>query len=626
MKASKKSCTTVNLPVEDRIESVVIDESIQQFFRNLSVYIPMPDGVKIAIDIWLPETANAGDKFPVAVEFTRYWRVAEGAAPQDFVRYITQQGFAFAVVDCRGSGASFGVRRAEGSVAEVRDFAHVINWLAEQPWSNGAVVSMGRSYSANTAEVAMIDAPLALKASVPRFSDFDVYSHNSFPGGLLNNGLLKPWSESVYALDMNNTADIHPIWEDRRHLSVKPVDNDVDKALLKQAIVDHQDNVPVQKSLLSMVYRDDINFANGLDQNEDHWMMASHLAQNNPRLRQVPSYHWASFTDAGTAAGAIARFMGTDAPMRVVIGYWSHGATLDTNPYKPMGGVLSLSVEAQCFHIAKYLEGLKFSDSECPESDATNRLKERALYYYTAGEETWKKTKTWPPLGVNMQRWYLSDRASLTLDQPRSKAGKDQYNVDFEAGTGMYNRWDQLVPEVYYGDRAEADTRLLTYTSKPLSQTIEITGHPVIHLQMSSTQADGAVIVYLEEVAPDGSVIMLTEGGLRLIHRKASSETPPYPVFGPYHTFEKKDAMPMPVGQMVGLGFDLFPLSVRVKKGHALRVAIAGHDKDCFVRLPPAGEQTYVIYRNADATSYIEIPVRSIDDSLYQNEVVDPFY
>ena len=615
----------MNLPVEDRIKSAVIDESVQPFSRNLSVYIPMPDGVKIAVDIWLPETANAGDKIPLVVEFTRYWRVAEGEAPQDHVRYLTQQGFAFAVVDCRGSGASFGVRRAEGSVAEIRDFAHVINWLAKQPWSNGAVASMGRSYSAGTAEGAMIDAPPALKASIPRFSDFDVYTHINFPGGLLNKGLLKPWGEFIYALDMNDMSDMnHPSWGDCRHPSVKPVDGDADKVLLKQAIVAHQDNVPVQESLLSMVYRDDINFANGLDHNEDHWMMASHLVQSNPRLRKIPSYHWASFTDAGTAAGAIARFMGTDAPMRVIIGYWSHGATLDTNPYKPMAGVLSPSVEAQCFHIAKYLEGLKFDENECFESDGENRLKERALYYYTAGEEAWKKTATWPPRGVKLQRWHLSDGASLTLDQPRSQAGKDSYNVNFEAGTGRYNRWDQMAPEVYYGDRAEADTRLLTYTSKPLPQAVEITGHPVIHLQMSSTQTDGAVIVYLEEVAADGTVTLLTEGELRLIHRKVSTETPLYTQFGPYHTFERKDAMPMQPGEVAEIGFDLLPLSVRVKAGHCLRIAIAGHDKDSFEPISERGTTTYEIYRNPIANSYIEIPIVEVTQST-TSQLIDPF-
>ena len=615
----------MSLPVEGDIQSIETDAS-KPLSRNRSVYVPMPDGVKIAADIWLPESANADKKFPVIVEFTRYWRVIEGIAPQDIVRYMVQQGFAFVVVDCRGSGASLGVRQTEWSVTETRDFASVINWLAEQPWSNGAVVSMGRSYSANTSELAMIDAPAALKASVPRFSDFDLYAHVLCPGGFLNKVLLKAWGESIYALDMNNTAEIHPIWEDRRHLSVKPVAGDVDNVLLKQAIVDHQGNVPLQALLQSKVYRDDFTFANGLERcGGGHWM-TPHLAQDNPCLRQVPSYHWASFTDAGTAAGAIARFMGTDAPMRVVIGYWSHGATLDTNPFKPMGGAPDPSLEVQCSHIAKYLEGLKFLDSECPESNAAKRLQERALYYFTAGEDIWKKTQTWPPHGVNLQRWYFSDQASLTLNHPRSRAGKDSYCVDFGSGTGAYSRWDQMIPEVHYGDRAEADTRLLTYTSEPLLQSVEITGHPVIHLQMSSTQTDGAVIAYLEAVAPDGSVTMLTEGVLRLIHRKVSSETPPYPVFGPYHTFEKKDAMPMHTGELAEIGFDLLPLSVRVDKGHALRVAIAGHDKDCFDRLPPAGEQTYVIYRNADAASYIELPVRSIDGPLGKSETVDPFY
>lgn len=610
----------MNSSDEDRIGSCVVDEPMQPFSRNLSVYIPMPDGVKIAVDIWLSDTENTEDKFPVAVEFTRYWRVAEGEAPKDRVLYMTQQGFAYAMVDCRGSGASLGVRQSECSVAEARDFASVINWLAEQPWSNGAVVSIGNSYTAYTAEAAMIDAPPALKASIPRFSDFDVYTHINFPGGLLNKGFLMTWGESIRALDINNTADIHPLWEDYRSLSVKPVEGDNEKGLLKQAIADHQGNVTVQALLQPINYRDDFKFAGGLDQSADCWL-ASHLTQDNSRLRHVPSYHWASFTDAGTAAGAIARFMGTDVPMRVVIGYWSHGAILDTNPYKPMGSEPALGTEAQFAHIAKYLEGLK-----SPENDAINRLKERALYYYTAGEESWKKTEIWPPQGINMQRWYFSDQTSLSPNRPQNKVGKDHYNVDFEAGTGAYTRWDQLVPEVHYGNRATADARLLTYTSKPLQQAVEITGHPVIHLQMSSTQTDGAVIAYLEEMAPDGTVTLLTEGGLRLIHRKVSNKTPPYPLFGPYHTFEKKDAMPMPVGELTEIGFDLLPLSVRVKKGHALRIAIAGHDKNCFDRLPPVGEQMYGIYRNAEAASYIDIPVRLIDGSLKKNDAVVPFY
>ena len=60
----------MNSSDEDRIGSCVVDEPMQPFSRNLSVYIPMPDGVKIAVDIWLSDTENTEDKFPVAVEFT----------------------------------------------------------------------------------------------------------------------------------------------------------------------------------------------------------------------------------------------------------------------------------------------------------------------------------------------------------------------------------------------------------------------------------------------------------------------------------------------------------------------------------------------------------------------------
>lgn len=622
----------MTLPIEHSTADIDIGESIENFsshpsFDNLAVYIPMPDGIKIAADIWLPVAALEGKKVPLALEFTRYWRIAAGHQPKARVGYFAQQGFAHAVVDCRGSGASFGSRQVELSRIEINDFACVINWMAEQPWCNGAVVSIGTSYSANTAELAMADAPPALKASIPRFSDFDAYLSLCFPGGLLNRGFVKPWGGGVVALD-NNCIDeeAQGLWQDYfigyLNASVKSVDEDTDGRLLQQAIVDHQANIPVHQSLVAAEYRNDLE---AIDR--DDRQLSPHRLQGNKRLGEIPSYHWASFNDAGTAAGAIARFMGSKAPMRVVIGYWSHGGEFDTNPYKYARCEALPNIEAQCTHLTHYLSALKSYESRdnCSLTD-NPRLNERALYYYTPGAERWRKTESWPPRDVVPQRWYFSEARSLTQECPNNQSGLDRYEVDFDAGTGDYNRWNQMKSEVCYGDRAEADKRLLTYTSEPLTHAIEITGHPIVSLQMSSTQTDGSVIAYLEAVAPDGTVTMLTEGELRLIHRKASDEKPPYPVFGPYRTFEKKDALPMPVGETVEISFDCLPLSIRIEKDHALRVAIAGHDKDCFDRLPPEGEQTYDIFRTIDAASYIELPIRVTDNITQNDEIVDPFY
>ena len=49
---------------------------------NQAIYIEMPDGANIAADIWFPRGTKADDKYPLIIEFTRYWRIAENGRPQ----------------------------------------------------------------------------------------------------------------------------------------------------------------------------------------------------------------------------------------------------------------------------------------------------------------------------------------------------------------------------------------------------------------------------------------------------------------------------------------------------------------------------------------------------------------
>jgi uncharacterized protein len=46
-----------------------------------------------------------------------------------------------------------------------------------------------------------------------------------------------------------------------------------------------------------------------------------------------------------------------------------------------------------------------------------------------------------------------------------------------------------------------------------------------------------------------------------------------------------------------------------VKKGHRLRIAIAGHDKGTFARIPLQGSPTIAVQRNRLNLSWIELPV-----------------
>jgi putative CocE/NonD family hydrolase len=227
------------------------------------------------------------------------------------------------------------------------------------------------------------------------------------------------------------------------------------------------------------------------------------------------------------------------------------------------------------------------------------------------GEELWKTAATWPPHGSEPQRWYFASGGALLRDAPTADDAADRYAIDFQATTGTKNRWmtNNTGDDVVYGDRETADRRLLTYTSAPLAQDVEITGQPVVALHVSSTHTDGAFVVNVEDVAPDGYVRYLTGGQLRAIHRKISAEEPPYTVLGPYHSFKRKDGSPLVPGEITEIPFELMPVSVVVRAGHRLRVAIAGADADTFRRIPEEGVPIITVYRDATHASYIALPV-----------------
>jgi hypothetical protein len=204
----------------------------------------------------------------------------------------------------------------------------------------------------------------------------------------------------------------------------------------------------------------------------------------------------------------------------------------------------------------------------------------------------------------------MAEDNMLSDSEPTAESGADTYTVDFEATTGTLNRWHtQMGGDVIYPDRAEQDKRLLTYTSNTLAEDIEITGHPVVTLYVASTHTDGAFFVYLEDVDESGRVTYVTEGQLRALHRKVSTDEPPYAMLVPYHSFKREDGALLVPGETAELKFGLHPTSVLVKKGHRLRIAIAGHDKDTFARIPAEGDPVVTIERNARFASCIDLPV-----------------
>ena len=189
-------------------------------------------------------------------------------------------------------------------------------------------------------------------------------------------------------------------------------------------------------------------------------------------------------------------------------------------------------------------------------------------------------------------------------------SASDTYEVDESVGTGRGSRWGLVVGtgiERGYPDRGEIDRRLLTYTSPPLESDLEVTGHPIVRLFLSANASDGAVFVYLEDVRPTGEVTYVTEGQLRLAHRRLAES----PIAGdpvPFRTFLRADARPLVAGEVAEVVFDLLPTSFVFRAGHAIRIAIAGADADHFSLPLPVSPLVYEVRRDAHHASRIELP------------------
>ena len=568
-----------------------------------AVYLTMRDGVRVAADVFLPGGLETGKRLPTILYQTRYWRSYEFRpglgrmqrlfdAPQ---RFFTGHGYAMVFVDVRGTGASFGTRRHPWSADEIADAGEIVDWIVTQPWSNGQVAGYGTSYSGTTAELLAAVGHPAVKAVIPRFNEFDVFTDIVLPGGIYLDTFIEAWAALNRELDANRT----PKRLGTMRLAirgVKPVDGDRGRRLLKQAVRQHAANVGVDEFAARLTYRDDRDPAHGISLQDFNVC----TYRESVEAAGAAIYGWGGWYDGGTAAAVLHRFATLKNPQLAVVGPWNHGGGQHASPYAPGKS----DVRRHWNELLRFLDQhLKGEDTGLP----TGKL----LSYYTLGEERWKQTDTWPPIGVIAERWYLAAEGALAPRSSDADVGTDVYQVDLAASSGTANRWHTPMGggPVAFEDRAGADRHLLTYTSAPLNEAIEITGQPVLTLFVRSTAADGVFFAYLEEVDEAGRVTCLVDGHIETLHRRVSAEMPPYTQFTPYHSYRREDGQPLVPGELAEVRFGLLPISVRIPKGRRLRLALAGADADTFPRLPEEDTPTWTVERNRVYASHIELPI-----------------
>jgi predicted acyl esterase len=178
-------------------------EPVFDGFVRESVYVPVNDGTRLALDIYHPTAAGVKSSrpLPVALQVTRYWRAFEkddgtlltssGEIPsgQNKLQFrdpsippgadenantnqeLMRHGYVVVAMDSRGTGSSFGVQSADLSL-EIQDMKTIIDWLAAQDWSTDKVGMLGASWLGFIQFVAALGNPEPLAAIFPTVANF----------------------------------------------------------------------------------------------------------------------------------------------------------------------------------------------------------------------------------------------------------------------------------------------------------------------------------------------------------------------------------------------------------------------------------------------------------------------
>jgi uncharacterized protein len=568
-----------------------------------SLYVPMSDGVRIAVDLWLPPQA-AAEKVPTLMRATRYQRATrtESDDPDDNAnaaeaKLWLDRSYALVVVDARGSGASFGMRTSELSPEEVRDYGEVVDWIGAQPWSNGRVGSYGVSYDGNTAEHVARNGSKHLVAIAPQFSDFDPFRQTIFPGGAYF-APFDGWLGQVQALDgIDGAAErlaemlgVDLATLQQQMPGVTPVDGPEGDALLEQALAEHQANVVL--NLEEFDHRDDRLW--------DDSAVPTH--RNDLEASGVAVFVQVGWVDAGTVVGALERFTTFSLSQDVWIGPWPHGGGKVIDTVKDAGLQPSfddLSSDDQFERLAAFFD--RHVRDGAPPDGA------RRLRFTTMNAEGWTDSDVWPLPDVSDQQWYL---AGGSLGRDLATSAETFELPTSPHSTGAASRWyGQLGSDVSYDTWADTVDGRRSFMSAPLESALTIVGFPVITVDVISSEPDGLLLAYLEMIRPDGVRVPVTEGSLRL-SRRGPTQPEVRTDRRLDRSFAAADNADMTPGAAARVTFELLPIAAMFEPGAVLVLSFASSDTDNFRAYAAAGSPL-TLSASPDRQATLVLPVRS---------------
>ncbi len=574
----------------------------------------MRDGCRLAVDVYLPAPkgmATGTETFPTLLFFTPYYRrfkLAPGGTGEvnpntgKFRDFFVPRGYAVVVVDVRGTGASFGTRDSFRSPKEREDSAEIADWVITQPWSNGRIGATGISYLGAASDFLASTGHPAVKAIAPLFSVWDTYADNYFPGGIHLKALTKIYDDMMIGLDHDrrDLLKAFAYFNNPDFLGPQPVDEDADGTLLQAAIGEHMGNFRHPDFMPEFKFREE-----GLPYDPSFSSASfSPYAYADGIRPDVAILSVSGWRDgAGYMNGAISRFLTMARnPRHLLLGPWDHGARIDVSPWR----------ETEEATFPWMGEVLRFFDTYLMGRE-TGLAAEDPVHYFVMHAEEWRSAAQWPP--ASRSRLFHAAPGDALADVPPALPAQVSHTVDFTMGTGHQTRYERIAgvdSRDYYADWQGRSGRMLTFTSAPLGAPLELTGHGRVDLILQSSEPDAALFLYLTEVESDGTERYVTEGLLRLLHRKETPAPAAYRTTWPFRSFRREDARPLTPGTVERIRVPLLPVGWLFSKGSRIRLSLAGADADHCAQVPHGRPPTLSLDMGGDGGTLLDLPLRAM--------------
>ncbi len=522
------------------------------------------DQAEMFAKLWRPD-APASWRAPVILVMTPYQGYdgredpADPASPPSNPDYawlidtFVPRGYAVVFLDVRGTGESGGCLEQTGE-QQRQDGYDAVQWLAEQPWSNGKVGMYGRSYRAETQIGTAVLAPPGLATIVPVASVSGQYEWNYYDGvpftlhTLTGNagyaaseGVQPPttveglaqypdrWScqPEMLTVDPGHTGDWSPYWQERE--------------------------------LRDLVHRIDgtsVLYVHGLQD----W-----------NVRQVAIRDmWDRFPTE----------------KRAIFGQWSHAFPDNGYDDEPARDDWRTIVHAWYDH---HLLGR--------ENGILDRLPPVQVQ---DDQGAWRAETTWPPADAEAVSFHLG-LGELVRDDPGELDPPLTFRENDEAF--LRNNTPAPVPDA---DTGEVATQLV-FESQALSEELRISGWPTLTLDLElfdglypdpDEEIDGHVAANLYVVGEDGQDRWLNSGYLSVRHKDGLDD-------------------PKPVAEDERVVYELrfHPQDSVIEAGSQLRLVISASDRWTEVQGSFYGANLYdgrldlpVIERDLASTS-LEVPL-----------------